>query len=97
MQQPATRPRLLSPAARRPGTLLLSRHQPAGARSIRHSAAQRAAAFLRSAGLNGKNGCFCVPRVDAERQGKPVGAAMMPPSRPVPPVPPAAGATAGAR
>lgn len=100
MQQPATSPRPLSRAAQPPGTLLLSRHQPADAGSIR-PAAQRAAAFPRSAGLIANNGSrLRMLRVEAEKQGKPAGAAMMPPSPPVPLVPPtpsAAGTAAGAR
>lgn len=98
MQQPATSPRLLSRAAQPPGTLLLSRHQSAGDHGIRPSAAQRAAAFPRSVRLIANNGSrFRIPRVEAERQGRPAGAAMMPPSPPVPLTPPTAGAAAGAR
>ena len=98
MQQPAASPWPLSPAVRPPGTLLLSRHQPAGARSIRPSAAQRAAAFPRSAGLIGNDGSrLRISRVEAEEQGNPAGAATMPPSPPIPPALSAAGTAAGAR
>lgn len=94
MQQPAASPRPLSPSARPPGTPLLSRHQPVGALSIR-PAAQRAVAFPRSAGLiAGNSSRLRVLHVEAEKQGKPAGAAMTPPS---PPVPSAAGTAAGAR
>ena len=86
MQQPATGPRLLSLAAHPPGTLLLSPHQPADA--------QRVTALLLNAGLiPKKDSRFCTPRVAVEKQGK-HSATMMPPSRPVPPVPPTAGTTA---
>ncbi|MGH3280898.1 MAG: hypothetical protein ACRDNW_17435 [Trebonia sp.] len=98
MQQPATSPKPLGPAAWPPGTLHLSRHQPAGDHGIRPFAAQCADAYPRSAGLTPRNGSrFRIPRVEAEKQGRPARAAMMPPSPPTPPTPLSAGAAAGAR
>ena len=95
MQQPATSARLVSRAARSPGTLLRSRHQPA-APGIDPSAARRAIALVLNAGLIPESGsCFSIPSVGAEKQSKRGDAAMMPFSRPVPSVPLAAGTTAG--
>lgn len=96
MQQPPTSPRPVSRAARPPGTLLRSRHQPAGAPAIHPCAARRATALVLNAGLIPENGnCFPAPGAGAEKQGKRGDSAMMPFSRPVPPVPPGAGTTAG--
>jgi len=96
MQQPATSARPVSRAARSPGTVLRSRHQPAGAPGIHPCAARRATALVLIAGLIPENGsCFPAPGVGAQKQGKHSDAAMMPFSRPGPPIPPGAGATAG--
>lgn len=87
MQQPATRPWLLSPAAPSPGMLRLSPCQPADA--------QHATAPLLNAGLIPQNGIrFCTLRPEAAKRGKHSDATKMPPPRSVPPAPPAAGATA---
>jgi hypothetical protein len=96
MQQPPTSPRLVSRAARSPGTVLRSRHQPAGALGIHPCAAWRVIALVLNAGLIPENGsCFSTASVGAGKQGKRGDAAMMSFSRPVGSVPLAAGTMAG--